>query len=135
MYNEIVEYIKPTLTGLKEIDAGFDVDMLPANQMDNYYFVKLGTIEDEESEGYSPDTVSIEIELWFLLANETKNYGISVDKVNTIKKAVKKLLPLETTDFAISNTQNVKAQGLDNIVKNNWLKCSVNFNIRIYDGD
>jgi hypothetical protein len=136
MYKEIVEYIKPTLTGLKEIDAGFDVDLLPANQMDNYYFIKIDSIEDEEAESYSIDTVSVEIELWFLLANKKDNYSVSVDKANTIKKAVKELTSDNTneTTLQIINTQNVKIQGLNNIIKNNWLKCTVNFDIRIFDG-
>lgn len=136
MYKEIVEYIKPTLTGLKEIDAGFDVDLLPANQMDNYYFIKIDSIEDEEAESYSIDTVSVEIELWFLLGNKKDNYSVSVDKANTIKKAVKELTSDNTneTTLQIINTQNVKIQGLNNIIKNNWLKCTVNFDIRIFDG-
>ena len=136
MYKEIVEYIKPTLTGLKEIDAGFDVDLLPVNQMDNYYFIKIDSIEDEEAESYSIDTVSVEIELWFLLANKKDNYSVSVDKANTIKKAVKELTSDNTneTTLQIINTQNVKIQGLNNIIKNNWLKCTVNFDIRIFDG-
>lgn len=136
MYKEIVEYIKPTLTGLKEIDAGFDVDLLPANQMDNYYFIKIDSIEDEEAESYSIDTVSVEIELWFLLANKKDNYSVSVDKANTIKKAVKELTSDNTneTTLQIINTQNVKIQGLNNVIKNNWLKCTVNFDIRIFDG-
>ena len=136
MYKEIVEYIKPTLTGLKEIDAGFDVDLLPANQMDNYYFIKIDSIEDEEAESYSIDTVSVEIELWFLLSNKKDNYEKSIDKANTIKKAVKELTSDNTneTTLQIINTQNVKIQGLNNIIKNNWLKCTVNFDIRIFDG-
>ena len=121
MYKEIVEYIKPTLTGLKEIDAGFDVDLLPANQMDNYYFIKIDSIEDEEAESYSIDTVSVEIELWFLLSNKKDNYEKSIDKANTIKKAVKELTSDNTneTTLQIINTQNVKIQGLNNIIKNN----------------
>ena len=134
MYKEIVEYIKPTLTGLKEIDAGFDVDLLPANQMDNYYFIKLNSIEPQESESYCIDSVSIEVELWFLLANEKDNYGISIDKINTIKKAIKALLPSEST-FHIYPPQNLKVDGLNNIIKNNWLKCSINFDIGINDDE
>ncbi len=132
MYKEIVEYIKPTLTGLKEIDAGFDVDLLPANQMDNYYFIKIDSIEDEEAESYSIDTVSVEIELWFLLANKKDNYQKSIDTINTIKKALKNLNPYEDT-FQILTPLNVKANNLNNIIKNNWLKANINFDLKILD--
>lgn len=132
MYNEIKEYIEPVLTGLKEIDAGFDVDMLPANQMDNYYFLKFESIEDEESEAYSLDTVSVSIELWFLLSNKKDNYQKSIDKINTIKKALKNLNPYEDT-FQILTPLNVKANNLNNIIKNNWLKANINFDLKILD--
>lgn len=132
MYNEIKEYIEPVLTGLKEIDAGFDVDMLPANQMDNYYFLKFENIEDEESEAYSLDTVSVSIELWFLLSNKKDNYQKSIDKINTIKKALKNLNPYEDT-FQILTPLNVKANNLNNIIKNNWLKANINFDLKILD--
>ena len=132
MYNEIKEYIEPVLTGLKEIDAGFDVDMLPANQMDNYYFLKFESIEDEQSEAYSLDTVSVSIELWFLLSNKKDNYQKSIDKINTIKKALKNLNPYEDT-FQILTPLNVKANNLNNIIKNNWLKANINFDLKILD--
>lgn len=132
MYKEIVEYIKPTLTGLKEIDAGFDVDLLPANQMDNYYFLKFESIEDEQSEAYSLDTVSVSIELWFLLSNKKDNYQKSIDTINTIKKALKNLNPYEDT-FQILTPLNVKANNLNNIIKNNWLKANINFDLKILD--
>lgn len=132
MYNEIKEYIEPVLTGLKEIDAGFDVDMLPANQMDNYYFLKFESIEDEESEAYSLDTVSVSIELWFLLSNKKDNYQKSIDTINTIKKALKNLNPYEDT-FQILTPLNVKANNLNNIIKNNWLKANINFDLKILD--
>lgn len=132
MYNEIKEYIEPVLTGLKEIDAGFDVDMLPANQMDNYYFLKFESIEDEQSEAYSLDTVSVSIELWFLLSNKKDNYQKSIDKINTIKKELKNLNPYEDT-FQILTPLNVKANNLNNIIKNNWLKANINFDLKILD--
>ena len=102
--------------------------------MDNYYFIKIDSIEDEEAESYSIDTVSVEIELWFLLANKKDNYSVSVDKANTIKKAIKALLPSEST-FHIYPPQNLKVDGLNNIIKNNWLKCSINFDIGINDDE
>ena len=132
MYNEIKEYITPVLTGLKEIDAGFDIDMLPANQMSDYYFIKFESIEDEESEAYSIDNVSVSIELWFLLSNKKDNYQKSIDKINTIKKALKNLNPYEDT-FQIMTPLNVKANNLNNIIKNNCLKANINFDLKILD--
>lgn len=136
MYSEIKEYIEPVLSGLKEVDSGFDVDMLPVNQMNDYYFIKFESIEDEEAESYSIDTIAVSIELWFLLANKKDIYADVVDKVNVIKKSLKELTFDNTNEatLQIINIQNLKVQGLNNIIKNNWLKCSIDFGLRIFDG-
>jgi len=129
MYKEITDYVKTVITDLKEVDAGFDVEMLPANQMNNYYSIKFDSIEVINGEGYPLDKVNIIIETWFLLANKKDNYKDAIEKLNTLKSS---LVNLSSTD-GIVNPENIKVNGLNNIIKGNWLQSNITFEIMAFE--
>lgn len=135
MYKFIKDYITTAISsvGLKEYDLSLDLDLLPINQMDSYYHVKFESIEEEEAENYGIDTINVNLELWFLLANKKDNYELAIDKVNAIKRLIKLSVPTEETSISIVGIHNVKADNLNNIIKGNWLKCNLNFEVKVID--
>jgi len=131
-FNSIITSVNSQISGtsndLIEVTAQIDRDDLPANQSNNWYYVKINETNEVDNESRCYDDVSVIVECEFLMANDMTNYHDALDKLVLIKKYLKASQMVEGTYFNIIDVKDIKLSGLNNIV-DNWLKCNVEFNV------
>jgi hypothetical protein len=111
-----------------EVTAEIDRNNLPANQSNNWYYVKINETNEVPYESRCYDDVSVIVECEFLLANDLSNYKNALDKMVLVKKYLKASQMVEGTSFSIVDIKDISLTGLNNI-ENNWLKCNVEFTL------
>lgn len=145
MYNDINTFIKTFISSVnsgisgtsndfREVDSHLDSDNLSANLSDKTYQIKIDSVDvmDFESMVYE---IKVNLELWFLVANDITNYKTAIDTY--IKPLIRKLKQgyvTEYTNFSVNEVKEIKVNGLNKIVQGgNYLNPVISLTLTCID--
>ena len=136
----LISAVNSTVTGtsndLAEVSIGWAFEDLPNNQTDKWYKVKIDSAIEDEYELSGHCTVKAEIELFFLIANDTANYGTMIDTyVRGLYKQLRGFYSLEnnTSKFHIVGLSGIEITGLNNFQESNWVNPKITLTLKCID--
>lgn len=147
MYSTIKTYIETLITSVntsvtgtsndfQEVSIGWNFDDVPNNQTDKWYKVKIESFSEDEFESSGHCTVKANLEMFFLIANNTANYGTMIDTyVRGVYKQLRAFSTQEnnTSKFHIVGLSGIECTGLNNFIKDNWVAVSLTINLKCID--
>jgi hypothetical protein len=146
MYNTIKTYIGTLFTAVNagngtsqdfaEVTIGWDFKDMPNNQCDKYYKIKIDGFDEDSEEMPGHCTVSVDVEQFYLLANDTGNYDTIIDSyVRAFYKQLRAFHGYKSTasKFAITELTGIKVSGLKNIIDSNWLNPTFTLTFKCID--
>lgn len=149
MYSTIKTYIETLITAvntsvsgtsndLAEVSIGWGFEDIPNNQTDKWYKVKIDSAIEGEDEQPGHCIVKAEIELFFLIANDTSKYSTMIDTyIRGLYKQIRSFSTVEdnTNKFHIYGLSGVEFSGLNNFIKDNWVNPKLTLTLRCIDNN